>query len=138
LTIRELFEFSQNQYWAKRWSKSSCTIMPSPNFRERSRFPGHKGAFDSNLGNAYAVSGRREEAIKIIKDLESRHDQNPSLDADIALAYVGLGDQDQAISWLNKGYEARFKASILLRPAFDPLRSDARFKELMRRVGLPG
>jgi hypothetical protein len=72
------------------------------------------------------------------KDLESRHDQNPSLDADIALAYVGLGDQDQAISWLNKGYEARFKASILLRPAFDPLRSDARFKELMRRVGLPG
>jgi tetratricopeptide (TPR) repeat protein len=112
--------------------------MPSPNFRERSRFPGHSGAFDSNLGNAYAVSGRREEAIKIIKDLESRHDQNPSLDADIALAYVGLGDQDQAISWLNKGYEARFKASILLRPAFDPLRSDARFKELMRRVGLPG
>jgi uncharacterized protein HemY len=59
------------------------------------------------------------------KDLESRHDQNPSLDADIALAYVGLGDQDQAISWLNKGYEARFKASILLRPAFDPLRSGA-------------
>ena len=138
LTIRELFEFAQNQYWAKRWSKSSCTIMPSPNFRERSRFPGHSGAFDSNLGNAYAVSGRREEAIKIIKDLESRHDQNPSLDADIALVYVGLGDQDQAISWLNKGYEARFKASILLHPAFDPLRSDARFKELMRRVGLPG
>ena len=48
--------------------------MPSSNFRERSRFPGHSGAFDSNLGNAYAVSGRREEAIKIIKDLESRHD----------------------------------------------------------------
>jgi hypothetical protein len=36
-------------------------------------------------------------------------------DADIALVYVGLGDQDQAIGWLNKGYEARFKASILMR-----------------------
>jgi TolB-like protein/DNA-binding winged helix-turn-helix (wHTH) protein/Flp pilus assembly protein TadD len=107
-------------------------------FQRAIEISGHSGAFDSNLGNAYAVSGRREEAIKIVKDLESRHDQNPSLDADIALVYVGLGDQDQAISWLNKGYEARFKASILLRPALDPLRSDARFKELMRRVGLPG
>jgi TolB-like protein/DNA-binding winged helix-turn-helix (wHTH) protein/Flp pilus assembly protein TadD len=107
-------------------------------FQRAIEISGHSGAFDSNLGNAYAVSGQREEAIKIVKDLESRHDQNPSLDADIALIYVGLGDQDQAMSWLDKGYEARFKASILLRPAFDPLRSDARFKELLRRVGLPG
>jgi TolB-like protein/DNA-binding winged helix-turn-helix (wHTH) protein/Flp pilus assembly protein TadD len=107
-------------------------------FQRAIEISGHSGAFDSNLGNAYAVSGQREEAIKIVQDLEHRHDQNPSLDADIALIYVGLGDQDQAMSWLDKGYEARFKASILLRPAFDPLRSDARFKELLHRVGLPG
>jgi Flp pilus assembly protein TadD len=98
---------------------------------------GHSGAFDSNLGYVYAVSGRKEEAIKIASDLEARHDQNPSAGADIALIYVGLGDQDQAMVWLNKAYEARFKASILLRPAFDPLRSDARFKDLKRRIGLP-
>jgi TolB-like protein/DNA-binding winged helix-turn-helix (wHTH) protein/Flp pilus assembly protein TadD len=107
-------------------------------FKKAIEISGHSGAFDSNLGYAYAVSGRTEEATKIVKDLEGRHDQNPSLDADIALIYVGLGDQDQAISWLNKGYEGRFKASILLRPAFDPLRSDARFKELLHRIGLPG
>jgi TolB-like protein/Flp pilus assembly protein TadD len=107
-------------------------------FKKAIEISGHSGAFDSNLGYAYAASGRTEEATKIVKDLEGRHDQNPSLDADIALIYVGLGDQDQAISWLNKGYEGRFKASILLRPAFDPLRSDARFKELLHRIGLPG
>jgi len=38
--------------------------------------------------------------------------------------------------WLNKGYEARFNPSILLRPGFDPLRSDAQFKDLLRRIGL--
>jgi len=97
----------------------------------------HSGAFDSNLAHVYAVSGRKEEATKIVKDLEARDDQNPSIGADIALIYVGLGDHDQAMIWLNKAYEARFKASILLRPAFDPLRSDARFKDLRRRIGLP-
>jgi tetratricopeptide (TPR) repeat protein len=107
-------------------------------FQKAIAISGHSGAFDSNLGYAYAVSGRTEEAMTVVKDLEHRQDQNPSLDADIALIYVGLGDPDQAISWLNKGYEGRFKASILLRPAFDPLRSDARFKELLRHVGLPG
>jgi hypothetical protein len=54
------------------------------------------------------------------------------------LIYVGLGDHDQAMIWLNKAYKARFKASILRRPAFDSLRSDARFQDLMRRIGLPG
>jgi TolB-like protein/DNA-binding winged helix-turn-helix (wHTH) protein/Tfp pilus assembly protein PilF len=106
-------------------------------FRRAIELSGHSGGFDSNLGHAYAVSGRKEEAIKIVKDLEARHDQNPSAGADIALIYVGLGDQDQAMVWLNKAYEARFKASILLRPAFNPLRSDARFQELLRRIGLP-
>jgi TolB-like protein/DNA-binding winged helix-turn-helix (wHTH) protein/Flp pilus assembly protein TadD len=107
-------------------------------FQKAIAISGHSGAFDSNLGYAYAVSGRTEEAKKVVKDLEHRQDQNPSLDADIALIYVGLGDPDQAISWLKKGYDARFKASILLRPAFDPLRSDARFEELLHRIGLPG
>jgi tetratricopeptide (TPR) repeat protein len=106
-------------------------------FQRAIELSGHSGAFDSNLGYAYALSGRREEAIKIIDDLDARHDQNPSLNADIALIYMGLGDQDQAMLSLNKACEARFKASILLRPAFDPLRSDARFQDLMRRIGLP-
>jgi TolB-like protein/DNA-binding winged helix-turn-helix (wHTH) protein/tetratricopeptide (TPR) repeat protein len=106
-------------------------------FQRAIELSGHSGAFDSYLGYAYARSGRKEEAIKIVDDLRDRHDQNPSTDADIALIYVGLGDRDQAIIALNNAYEARFKASILLRPAFDPLRTDARFKDLLRRIGLP-
>jgi TolB-like protein/DNA-binding winged helix-turn-helix (wHTH) protein/Flp pilus assembly protein TadD len=107
-------------------------------FQRAIELSGHSEAFDSNLAYVYAVSGRKEEAIKIAKDLESEHDQSPSVDAYIALIYVGLGDHDQAMALLNKAYEARFKASILLRPAFDPLRSDARFQDLLHRIGLPG
>jgi len=106
-------------------------------FQRAIELAGHSGAFDSNLAYVYAVSGRKEEALGIVKDLEDRQDQNPSADANVALIYVGLGDRDQAMNWLNKAYEARFNPSILLRPGFDTLRSDARFQDLLRRIGLP-
>jgi TolB-like protein/DNA-binding winged helix-turn-helix (wHTH) protein/Tfp pilus assembly protein PilF len=106
-------------------------------FQKAIEISGHSGVFDSSLAHAYAVSGRPGDATKIAKDLESRNDQNPSAEANIALIYVGLGDQDQAMLWLNKAYDARFNPSILLRPAFDPVRSDPRFKDLLRRIGLP-
>ena len=98
---------------------------------------GHSPAFDSNLAYVYAVSGRKREAENVVKELEARPGQSPSTDANIALVYVGLGDHDQAMIWLNRAYDARFNPSILLRPAFDPLRSDARFQDLRRRLGLP-
>jgi tetratricopeptide (TPR) repeat protein len=106
-------------------------------FQRAIELAGHSGAFDSNLAYVYAVSGRKEEALGIVKDLEARQDQNPSADANVALIYVGLGDRDLAMNWLNKAYEARFNPSILLRPGFDTLRSDARFQDLLRRIGLP-
>jgi TolB-like protein/Flp pilus assembly protein TadD len=99
---------------------------------------GHSGAFESNLAHVYGVLGRNKEAVKILKELEARHNKNPSVAADIALVYVGLGDRDRAMMWLNRAYEVRFKASILLHPVFDPLRSDARFKDLLGRIGLLG
>jgi Flp pilus assembly protein TadD len=106
-------------------------------FKSAIELSGHSGAFDSNLAYAYAASGRKEEALKIVNELEARHDQNSSADTNVALIYVGLGNHNQAMIWLNRAYEARFNPSILLRPAFDPLRSDARFKDLKRRIGLP-
>ena len=106
-------------------------------FQHAIELSGHQAAFDANLAHAYALSGRKAQALQIAQDMETRPDLNPSANASIALIYVGLGDLDQAMIWLNKAYDARFNPSILIRPAFDPLRSDARFRELRDRIGLP-
>jgi hypothetical protein len=55
---------------------------------------------------------------------------------EIAVIDTALGDRDQAMTWLEQGYEERFNPGVLLRPGFDPLRSDLRFQALVRRVGL--
>ena len=106
-------------------------------FRAAIELSGGNTTFESNLANAYAVSGREDEAMKIAEDLEGRQSDNSSTDASIALIYVGLGDNDRAMVWLNKAYQARFNPSILLRPVFDPIRTDAGFQDLLRRIGLP-
>jgi TolB-like protein/DNA-binding winged helix-turn-helix (wHTH) protein/Flp pilus assembly protein TadD len=106
-------------------------------FQHAIALSGHLTSFDAGLGNAYALSGRKADALKIAKDMETRPDQYPAANAGIALIYVGLGDLDQAMSWLNKAYDARFNPSVLVRPGFDPLRSDPRFRELRLRIGLP-
>jgi TolB-like protein/DNA-binding winged helix-turn-helix (wHTH) protein/Flp pilus assembly protein TadD len=106
-------------------------------FKKAIELSGGNEVFEANLAYAYATSGRKEEAMQIVKGLENRQSQHSSNDASIALTYLGLDDKDQAMIWLNKAYQARFNPSILVRPAFDSLRSDARFQDLLRRIGLP-
>jgi TolB-like protein/DNA-binding winged helix-turn-helix (wHTH) protein/Flp pilus assembly protein TadD len=106
-------------------------------FRRAIELSGGNTTFESNLANAYAAAGLKEEAMRIVRDLESRQSEGSSTDASIALIYVGLGDNDRAMVWLNKAYQARFNPSILMRPVFDPLRSDPRFQDLLHRMGLP-
>ena len=91
----------------------------------------------ANLARAYVASGKRSEAEKLLSDLKKRSNPSHSLASEIAVIYVALGDTGQAVTWLNKGYEERFNPGVLLRPGFDPLRSDPRFGDLVSRIGLP-
>jgi TolB-like protein/Flp pilus assembly protein TadD len=93
-------------------------------------------AFNANLANAYALSGRKNEAEKILNDLKNQSQNGFSNAPEIALVYVGLDQKDQAMAWLEKAFEERFSPWVLMRPAFDPLRSDPRFQNLLRRIGL--
>ncbi len=105
-------------------------------FQRAIALSGHSPAFDANLGNAYAASGRTAEAERIAQDLAQLQNLNGSVDANIALVYVGLGKNDEAIQWLERAYQARFEPVMLVRPQFDPLRRDPRFRDLMGRLGL--
>ncbi len=93
----------------------------------------------AELGNAYAVAGRRREALEVLDELTAlskRSYFSPYLKASV---YAGLGDKDRAFAWLEQAYEKRdpWLSNIKVEPAFDPLHSDPRFAELERRIGLP-
>ncbi len=90
----------------------------------------------ANLARAYVASGKRIEALKLLDDLKQRSNPGYSNASEIAMIYASLGDADQAMNWLEKGFEERFNPGVLLRPGFDPLRSDPRFQSLLRRIGL--
>lgn len=92
----------------------------------------------ATLGHAYAVAGRRDDAIKVLDDLRQLAKQRYVSPYFIALVYVGLREDDQAFAWLQKAYEERHPYLILMNvePVFDRLRPDPRFADLVRRVGL--
>ena len=89
------------------------------------------------LGHAYAVSGQRDEALKVIAQLKSRPKVRCAYY--VALIYTGLGDRDQAFAWLQKAFETKegSMAVIQAEPMLDDLRSDPRYAELVKRMNLP-
>jgi tetratricopeptide (TPR) repeat protein len=91
-----------------------------------------------SLGHAYAKSAKRAEAQKLLDELKGMSEHRYVSPYAIALIYTGLGEKDQALAWLEKAYEARDGLLIWLKvePLFDGLRSDPRFADLLRRVGL--
>src|SRR3989442_2691418 len=91
----------------------------------------------ANLARAYVASGKKSEAVKLLGNLKNRSSPGYPDASEIAVIYASLGDTDQAMNWLERAYEDRFNPSVLLRPGFDSLRSDPRFEDLVRRIGLP-
>jgi serine/threonine protein kinase/tetratricopeptide (TPR) repeat protein len=93
----------------------------------------------SSLGYAYAVAGRRTEAQQVLDKLNQLSKQKYVPAVSMARIYVGLGEKDQAFEWLEKAYQDGSiggGTGIAVDPIFDPLRSDPRFADLLRRMNL--
>jgi len=91
------------------------------------------------LGHAYAMAGKRAEALKVLEELRELAKRRYVSPHEIALVYAGLGDKEQAVRWLEKAYADRSGALIQpnIESRFDALRQDARFAALIKRIGLP-
>jgi serine/threonine-protein kinase len=93
----------------------------------------------ASLGRAYAVAGQRDQVRGVLgqlRDLSARLYVSPY---ELALIHAGLGDEDQAFAQLRDACEHRsgWLAYLAVDPRLDRLRSDERFAELLRRIGLP-
>jgi TolB-like protein/DNA-binding winged helix-turn-helix (wHTH) protein/Flp pilus assembly protein TadD len=92
--------------------------------------------YAANLARAYTASGRTTDAEQLLTGLQKRSNAAYSNAAEIAMVYAALGERAQAMAWLERGYQERFNPGVLTRPGFDSLRGDARFRDMVNRVGL--
>jgi hypothetical protein len=91
------------------------------------------------MEQGFRSAGWKGALSKGIETRKSQRKTGYSSAYDIAIMYADLGDKDQAFRWLNTAYQEREEGMLRLKTDFalDPLRSDPRFAELVRKVGLP-
>jgi TolB-like protein/Tfp pilus assembly protein PilF len=99
---------------------------------------GVRGGLSTRLAYIYSLSGKRGEAQKKLSNIIEYSKQNFVPPISIARVYVGLGEKEEAFFWLEKGYSQNDARLIYLKidPTFDPLRSDPRYTQLLRKIGL--
>jgi hypothetical protein len=91
------------------------------------------------LGCAYGHAGKRPEALRLLNQLQSRSKRQYVSPYFVAWFYAGLGEGDKAFQCLEKAYTEGNPMLALLKvdPVFDPLRSDPRFQDHLRRMNFP-
>ena len=93
----------------------------------------------AGLGFAQGKAGLRADALKTLEQLKRTSGKKYVTAYGIALVYVGLDDKNQAFAWLDKAVEERTHWLVWLKldRRWDDIRSDPRFEQVVRRVGLP-
>src|SRR3954468_527736 len=119
---------SQYEPANKRW----ILIQPSP------MLCGGTGPFSTVCSAyVYGLAGDKAKALSTLADLTEMAKQRFVSPVDFAVVYAGLGDADRTFHWLDEAYQARsIRLQELPSPYFDKLRSDPRYRDLVRRVGL--
>ena len=86
----------------------------------------------------YGRAGQLERARHELEKLQKLSSHDPVDPATMLWAHLGMGDKEEALADLDRAYSGHFTFMAILKvdPAFDPLRSDPRFQDLLRRVGL--
>jgi TolB-like protein/Tfp pilus assembly protein PilF len=129
-------------YWVAHWWAGIGHLMKrqiAPAVEElqkaRSLNPEANGPL-ATLAAAHAFSGNRGEAGRLLAELMERRSKQYVSPVDIATVYHALGQRDETFRWLYKAYEDQSEILIMLDsdPQWDDIRTDSRFKELVRKV----
>jgi serine/threonine-protein kinase len=90
------------------------------------------------LGRTYALAGEREKALEMLARMKEISKDSPVDSISMAMIHTALGEEDEAIEWLEKFYEERNPRPFILRiPYLDPLRDNPRFQDILRRMNFP-
>jgi adenylate cyclase len=105
---------------------------------QKSKAPDPGAWYQGFLGYAYAISGERakaEEALRELEELANRQYVSPT---GFATIYLGLGEKEKALDWLEKAYEERDSACWYLKidRIYDPVRKEPRFQAILKKIGL--
>jgi serine/threonine protein kinase/tetratricopeptide (TPR) repeat protein len=94
---------------------------------------------EAGIAGCYALMGKQEEARKMLDNIIEYSKGNYVSPAALSCVYIALGDKDQGFIWLEKAFRERDPMLLELLesyPGFDPVRSDPRYADLLRRIGL--
>jgi tetratricopeptide (TPR) repeat protein len=140
---RQALELDPNYVWA-RWRRGTAYVMQS-RFEEaieegeRAAALSHRSAPAlSFLGMAYGRAGRRGEAQQVLKELVELSNRTYVNPFSFFSVHIALGQNDQALKRLEEAVQSHLSGMIFIQvnPELDPIRSDPRFKELVRSMGL--
>jgi tetratricopeptide (TPR) repeat protein len=132
--------FSRAHFWVGMASEQLA--RPDDAIREFEvtiSFGGPASIYLAALGHAYGVAGQRDKALAVLADLQTWAKSRYVSALDIATVYLGLGDTDASFAWLERAFHTRASALVYLAvdPRYDAVREDPRFRDLVRRIGLP-
>ncbi len=140
--LRKALDLAPNFPWAHRclalaYEQKGDFPKALAEMQEALELSGGNVEIKARLGHIYATSGNKREARKVLNDL-AKAPKNVWASALQAVVYVGLGEKSKALVALEKAYEERSAEMWALKadPTYDELRSDPRFQDLERRVGL--
>ena len=133
------------KFWLAHWGLGLVYeqkgMMPGAisEFETAATLSGRSANAIASLGHAYAIVGKRHEADAVLGELEKRAKQTNVSSYQMALVYVGLADKDRAFDALEQAFRERstLLGYLKMDPRLDPLRTDPRFQDLVRRVRLP-
>jgi len=137
---------SDSSFWDAYWDLGSAYVQKGELEKgitalEKAVELSHNSAATvSALGYALGRAGKRHEAEQVLRKLHQRAQHEPVAAEEIALVYVGLGDNNNALLWLEKAYRAQSKGLVLLKadPWYHSLAAEPRYRDLVRKVGLSG